>query len=221
MSDSLASRVSRLISGSMNALVDAVEGSAPEIVMEEAIREVDQAITDVKQELGRAIAKEHLANSRLAEENKSHESLSEQVKIALDEGREDLAEAAVAKIVDIEAQVPILQETIAQAHEERTELERFAQALEGRRREMQEELRQFRESRASTAGAGPGGSGGGAQTSVDKAESAFSRVLERHAGIAARAGMTDPAGAKKLAELEELSRKKQIEDRLKRFKAGT
>lgn len=219
MSDSLSSRVSRLISGSMNALVDAVEGSAPEIVMEEAIREVDQAITDVKQELGRAIAKEHLANSRLAEENKRHESLSDQVRIALDEGREDLAEAAVAKIVDIEAQVPILQETIAQAHEERTELERFAQALEGRRREMQDELRQFRESRTGTAGDGAGG--GGTQASVDKAESAFSRVLERHAGIAARAGMTDPAGAKKLAELEELSRRKQIEDRLKRFKAGT
>lgn len=38
MAESLASRVGRIVSGSLNALVAAVENAAPEAVMEEAVR---------------------------------------------------------------------------------------------------------------------------------------------------------------------------------------
>ena len=52
MAETLASRVGRLISGTANSLVDAIENAAPEIVMEQALREIDQAIDDVRAELG-------------------------------------------------------------------------------------------------------------------------------------------------------------------------
>ena len=39
MKDSLASRVSRIITGSARKIVDILESQAPEIVMEEAIHE--------------------------------------------------------------------------------------------------------------------------------------------------------------------------------------
>ena len=42
--ESIAQRVGRLVSGGFNALVDAVENTAPETVMEQAIREIDSAI---------------------------------------------------------------------------------------------------------------------------------------------------------------------------------
>ena len=44
MTDTIASRVTRVIGGSVNALLDAVENAAPEATMAQAIREVDQAI---------------------------------------------------------------------------------------------------------------------------------------------------------------------------------
>ena len=54
MSENILSRVTRLVSGSVNSIVDAVENAAPETVMREAIREVETAIDDVRAELGLA-----------------------------------------------------------------------------------------------------------------------------------------------------------------------
>ena len=73
MRERLISRVGRIISGGFNALVDAVENAAPEAVMEEAIREVDDAIDEIRAELGKVVARKHLATSKLMEENKQHE----------------------------------------------------------------------------------------------------------------------------------------------------
>ena len=97
MTDKLASRVARLISGSINAIVDAVENSAPNAVMEQAIHEVDQVIDDVRSELGKVIAAKHLASTRFKEENNRYEDLAEKIEIAVSEGRDDLAEAAISR----------------------------------------------------------------------------------------------------------------------------
>ena len=56
MSESLASRVGRIIAGGFHALVDAVENAAPESVMEQAIREIESAIADVRADLGKVEA---------------------------------------------------------------------------------------------------------------------------------------------------------------------
>ena len=106
MAENIASRVGRLISGTANMLVDSVENAAPEMVMEEANREVDRAIDDVRAELGQVLSKQHMATRRLADENTKHSELSEKIEIALKQGRDDLAEPAVAQLLDIEAQIP-------------------------------------------------------------------------------------------------------------------
>src|SRR5262245_18369637 len=51
MTDTIASRVTRVIGGSVHALLDAVEDAAPEGTMAQAIREVDQAVDEVRGEL--------------------------------------------------------------------------------------------------------------------------------------------------------------------------
>ena len=58
--------------------------------MEEAIREVDSVIDDTRAELGRVVANKHLANSRLMEENRKHDGLSENIELAVSEGRDKL-----------------------------------------------------------------------------------------------------------------------------------
>lgn len=225
MSENIAARVGRIISGTANMFVDAVENMAPEMVMAEAIREVDRAIDDVRAELGRVIASGHMATRRLADENQKHEELTDKVQVALRENREDLAEAAVAQLIDVEAQIPVLERSVAESKEAQAELERYIAALQGRKRELQEELAHFEAVTASSGGPqGPDGSaakGSKAEESVRRAEATFERVVGKATGVAGRPPMPDQATAAQRAELDELHRSNRIKERLAAFKADT
>ena len=225
MAENITARVGRIISGSLNALVDAVEGAAPDIVMEQAIREIDGAIDDVRAELGKVVATKHLANQRLMDENRRHEQLAENIELAVRESRDDLAEAAIARQLDIEAQIPVLESTIADRGVQEKELEGYISALQAKKREMNEELAQFRASQQEAAAIATSSidpatpdSTANIQARVEKAESAFSRIQERTGGVA---GSTLPnrADAAKLAELDDLARKNRIQERLTAIKS--
>lgn len=220
MSESLASRVKRLVSGSANMIVTAVESLAPEMVMEEAIREVDKAIDDVRAELGQVMTRQYHATRRLAAENKRHEELSDNIKVALNEGRDDLAEAGVEKLLDIEVQIPVLESAIGETREAQAELEGYVAALGARKREMKEELREYRAAQKDAAasggdGAGPRGSDTGRR--VEKASEAFDRAMEIGGGIGG-GDAPDRKSAAMNAELEKLARRNRINERLAEFK---
>lgn len=222
MKETLINRVGRIISGSVHSLMDSVENAAPETVLTEAIREVESAIDDIRQDLGQVVAKKHLAGTKLMEENKRHENLGEKIKIAVGENRDDLAEAAIARQFDIEAQIPVLEATLKDCNNQEKELENYLNALMARRREMNEELIQFRES-AKAAGnttllEPQSGGQDSVESRVNKAETAFDRVIERATGLPGQAGATGRKTAAQLAELEELTRKNQIQERLARIK---
>ena len=225
MKESLSSRVGRIISGGAHMLVEAVENMAPEAVMEEAVREIDGAMDEVRTEIGKNAANKHLASKRLMEENRKHEDLAAKIELALSEGREDLAEAAIAQQLDIEAQIPVLEGTVATCVEQATELEGYLDALKAKKREMVHELAEFRRSREATGdGAAAGGSTPQAtklrvEGSVERAESAFDRVLERATGAGSSSGQHGAETAAQLAELEDLSRKNRIQERLAAAKA--
>lgn len=226
MSESLTGRVGRIISGSLNALVDAVESASPETVMEQAIREVDSVVDDVRVELGRVVASKHLANKRLMDENQKHEDLAEKIALAVNEGRDDLAEAAISQQLDIEVQIPVLESTISECANKEKELESYISALQAKKREMKQELLQFKETRKETVAANPestpenvaSAGSSDADSRVEKAGSAFDRVLEKATGVPASAQPSDRSTASQLAELEELSRKNRIQERLAAIK---
>lgn len=225
MTDTIATRVGRIVSGSVNSLIDAVESMAPELVMAEAINEVDAVIDEVRAELGRVIAQKHFATTRLAEENRKHAELSGKIETALEQGREDLAETAVAQLVDIEDQVPVLETTLTQAAEKETELEGYVSALQARKREMQVELKELRAAKSEPATADGSAAispaaakSGGPQAKLERAESAFERALEKAGGIALGARAPGREDAAKLAELDAMAREKRVKDRLAQFR---
>ncbi|MDK4591654.1 PspA/IM30 family protein, partial [Kingella kingae] len=74
MSESLARRVGRLVSGGFHAVLDAAENCAPEAVMQENVRELERAIDEVRTELGKVLAQKHLTAKKLADENNQHET---------------------------------------------------------------------------------------------------------------------------------------------------
>jgi phage shock protein A len=224
MNESLTSRVGRLISGSVNALIDAVENTAPEAVMQQAINEVDGVIDEVRVELGKVIAAKHLSNTRLSEENNRYEELSGNIELAVAEGREDLAETAISKQLDIEVQIPVLEQTISDYSQREKELDNYILALQAKKREMESELRELKavqQQEAVSADANSGAamsSGKSYQRDVEKAQSAFDRVYEKAAGVPA--GRADSLqDAAQLSELEELAHKNRVQERLQAIKS--
>jgi len=222
MTDTIASRVTRVVSGSVHALLDAVENAAPEVTMAQAIREVDRVIDDVRAELGRVEASKHLATAQLNKLNTDHEQLAAQVEAALGQGREDLVRAGLEKQLNIEDQVPVLQKSLADQRDTGKELEGYIAALLAKKREMEQALRDYVSARASqTAGkgasAGPITSRGKSEDRVANAGAVFDRVLAKQTGLS---GLTSPAtgDAVKLRELQDLQRANRIEERLAQLK---
>lgn len=222
MKENITGRVSRIISGGFNAIVKAVENAAPETVMEQALREIDEAVEDVRKELGKVIANKHIANSRLGRINSKHEELSAKIELAVEANRDDLAEVAISQQFDIEAQIPILETQIAEQSRTEKELEGYIAALKGKKGEMKEDLRLFRASRKQSVASQTGvesEKGDSIAGKVSKAESAFGRVLENATGIAQDSGTTDRATATAMNELEDMSKKNRVQERLAAIKS--
>ncbi len=221
MTDTLAARVGRIVAGSAHALIDVIEGTMPDAVLQQTLREIDKAIDEVRTELGRAVAEKHLAGKRLAEQSSRHEELTSHVELALEQGREDLARAAVERQLDVEAQVPVLEATVAEAGRRETELEGYVAALSAKRREMEDAFNAMRQTRARAAeqaGADPvSGEGKGVTRRVENATGAFDRMMLREG--APGTGGVDRGLDGRVAALDKLARDHRIEERLAAIKA--
>ena len=220
MTDSIASRVTRIISGSAHALLDAVENAAPEATMSQAVREVDQVIDEVRAELGKAEAGKHLVTTQLNKLNTENEQISAQVEAALSQGREELARAGVERQINIEDQIPVLQKSLVEQQERGKELESYITALLAKKREMEQTLQEFLAARATRA-MSPAQTGGVTSTQgrVDNATSAFERILAKQTGVSGLMPGSS-ADAAKVKELQDLHRNHRIEEKLARLKAA-
>ena len=218
MKEGITSRVGRVIAGGAHKIVDLLENSAPKTVLEEAIREIDGLIYELRSELGKLVAKKHLTISRLKDENSRHQELSSKIELAIREKREDLAEVAIAKQLDIEVQIPILENTIRECTESGKKFEEYITALQAKKRQMQEEFKAYCKSQSEAnviRNSGKNSATGinKVDTKVACAESVFDRVLEKNAF-----SFCDMENESQLAELEDLSRKNRIKERLETIK---
>ncbi|MGE0700949.1 MAG: PspA/IM30 family protein, partial [Hyphomicrobiaceae bacterium] len=163
MSESLILRVKRLVSGSVNGVVDALENASPELVMREAIREIERASADIREELGSVMASRQ-QTVRLIERSKGKLiELGNRAKLAVEQGRDDLAEAAVSRQLDIKLEIPNhemrLQEFIAR----QSELDGFVAGRAARKAQLEADLSAFlrdREAAALAAGTNAGAAPG-------------------------------------------------------------
>ncbi len=222
MSESLARRVARLVSGGFHAMLDKAEDCMPEAVMQENIRELERTIDEVRTELGKVLAQKHLATKKLADENNRHEQLAGQIATALDAGREDLAKAGIAEQLDIEARLPVLEQSLADCSSQERELDAFVAALLAKKREMQAALDDWKRAQASIGGTTSGsGADSNKMAQLERAAEQngvqFNRVLQRQGGIGIAS--PDAAQAAALQELSDLGREAQIAARLAALKA--
>ncbi len=222
MSESLARRVARLVCGGFHAMLDKAEDCMPEAVMQENIRELERTIDEVRAELGKVLAQKHLATKKLADENNRHEQLGGQIASALDAGREDLAKAGIAEQLDIEARLPVLEQSLADCSSQERELDAFVAALLAKKREMQAALDDWKRVQTNTGSAAAGsGADSNKMAQLERAAEQngvqFNRVLQRQGGIGIAS--PDAAQAAALQQLSDLGREAQIAARLAALKA--
>ena len=217
MSETLSSRVGRLISGGFHSLLDKAEDLAPDVALNESVREIERAIDEVRSELGKVLAQKHLATKKLTQESNQHDILSEQIDVALSQGRDDLASVGIAEQIDIEARLPVLETTIADCVDKETELTGYINALQAKRREMLTAISDLQKVKAKSTVADISTDTTGVASRVDKTSGAFDRIMARQTGL--HLNGQDPKTLADLAELENLSRNNRIAERLAKLKA--
>ena len=221
MSETLARRVGRLVSGGFHAILDAAENLAPEAVMNENIREIERAIDEVRSELGKVLVQKHLATKKMADESNRHETLQADIQEALKSNRDDLAEIGIAEQMDIEARLPVLENTVADCAAQEKELEGFIVALQAKRREMQQAVQDWKQSQTQAATHGKGHDGSTLNQilrNTEKTANAFDRLTGRQTGL--HMAGRDPSQLAKLKDLEEVSRTNRIKERLAQLKTA-
>ena len=144
--------------------------------------------------------------------------LTEKARFALSEGREDLAEGALARQLELEEQDGKLQQAQELARAEEDKLEESLAALRDRKKQMEEALAAFQIARSE---ASLGGSD--ASTTIDRerrlenAESAFDRAMTGGGGVGFTRG--DAKAINQVAEIDTLSKRATVADRLAALKA--
>jgi phage shock protein A len=219
MAESIFARVSRLLSATVEDAVDRMEQAGGEAVMREAIREADRAIDEVRAQLESAQARRLNAARHQKMLSERVDELTGKAGFALKEGREDLAEAALSRQVDFEAQAKKLEGVQSQAREEEQRLEDGLTALQARKAQMEEALSAYLTSRreAALGGDGPSRPGRSAEKKVDAAERAFDRAMAGSDGVGlARA---DAQAINGVAEIDRLRKSATVAERLAALRA--
>ncbi|HEU0097291.1 MAG TPA: PspA/IM30 family protein [Allosphingosinicella sp.] len=220
MADSIFVRVQRVVTGGVGTALDAAERLGGTSVMRQAIRDMDSAIDKARAEGESARARRLQAAHRLQECRKQLATLKDQARFALGKGRTDLAEAAIARQLDVEGQAASLAKAESEAAAAERRLEESAAELKLRRSQMYDELRGFEAAqRAASDGEGaPGSPDSRLQRRAERAQEAFERAMEAAGGLSG--GRASPEAAAKVAELEALQKEAAIAERLAALQGG-
>src|SRR5262245_53345786 len=146
--EGILSRMGRLIAGVAHATVEKAEGVNRVAVVEQAIREIDAAAEEARADLGKARAEEHRIQSRRKEITGDIEGLNAKIRLAVSEGREDLAKAGVARQIDLESQIAALDKALADVAERIDEGQKAVQAVIAARRDADARLAELKRSEA-------------------------------------------------------------------------
>ena len=210
--DTILSRAGRLIAGIAYGAIEKAEDNNRVALVKQAIREIEQAEKEARDNLSQARAEEYRLNARRAEIERETAGLAEQIRLAIAESRDDLARAGIARQMDLEAQFEVLSKAIDENSERVDAVLTTLRAILSSLQDAQTRLGELERSEA-VADQPKAASRRGADAGLAKAARA-SRVIARATGV--------PEGVVSSPDIDELSklqRDKDIAERLARLKA--
>ncbi|MCO5131821.1 MAG: PspA/IM30 family protein [Xanthobacteraceae bacterium] len=214
MSESVFLRVRRLLSARIEDSVDAMERANSDSTMRESIREVGRAIDDVRADKERAMARRLQAARQQEMIAKKVIELTDKARFALKEGRDELAEGAVARQIELEEQARQFDQVQTAARDEEAKLEESLEALRARKRQMEEALSAFMSARTEASLGGDAGHSNkrNVERAVERAEAAFDRAMTGNGGVRFNRG--DVEAINRVAEIDGLQKQATVAERL-------
>ena len=211
MAETIFARVRRVLSASVEDAVDNLEKAGGASVMREAVREVERALEEAVSERDAVRARRLLAVRQIRMVAERGAALEDKARFALEQGREDLAEAALQRQLDLEVEAARLEERRTESEAEEQRLAECVHALDERKSQMESELAAFEAaSREAVETAAPA-SGCPGEKRADRAEAAFNRAMNNLGGATMRATGETVA---KVAEIDALQRASRVSERL-------
>lgn len=212
MPETILTRVGRIIGGLSNAALDAVEDRNPLGVAEQALREIDAVIDEVRLDLGRIKAEEHRLAARRGQLDGELTALPEKLSLAIANGREDLARSGIARQLDLESQIEAIDSSLADVAERHGATTKALQAASAARRDAEHRIALLR--RPSPKAADPLAGYGDADAARAGRLDRSLRAVDRVTGTAS--AVADPT----IEDLDRLHRDHAIEQRLAALKQG-
>jgi phage shock protein A len=189
-------------------------------MMSQSLRDLDALLDDVRHELGKISANLHLARQQHARLNQQHQTLAEHIELALAEGRDDLAQAAIARQMDIEAQLPVMDASLAELHASEQTHVGYVAALQGKKRELADTLQAYQLSRRQAVTPAGASTAPGIEHRLEQVSRGFESVYQRQTGLSLNHAQASLQQDSELQALDKLVREQQIAERLARIKAG-
>jgi chromosome segregation ATPase len=210
--EGILARMGRLLAAIASQTIDNAENSNKVALVKQAIREIDAGADEARRALGKSRAEEFRLKRRREELDAEVVSLTEKIRLAIAENREDLARAGVARQIDLESQTIALERAMDFVELEIDEQTKALQAMLGARREAETRLADLEASLLQHTPLEPGRAAPTTNMiSADRAMAAIARVT----GVPAASVLGD----KELDELDRLHREKEIAARLERIKS--
>jgi phage shock protein A len=210
--EGILARMGRLLAAIASQTIDNAESSNKVAMVKQAIREIDSGADEARYALGKSRAEEFRLKRRRDELDRETASLTEKIRLALAENREDLARAGVARQIDLESQGLALERAMDFIELEIDEQTKALQAMLGARREDEVRPADLELSLSQHAPHETGKAAAATKSiSPDRAMAAIARVT----GVPAASVLCD----NELDELDRLHREKEIAARLERIKS--
>jgi phage shock protein A len=212
--DNFLSRVGRLIAGIAYDAIEQAEGKNKLKVVSQAIREIESAENEAREALAAARVEEYRLNARRSEIEREMTDLAGKIQGAIDDSRDDLARAGLARQMDLEAQFKVLSRAIDENNEK---IEQCVTSLRAVLSALQDAEQRRADLEKSEAAAGV------PSTSTARKQggtSAAAKALRAGRAVARATGV--PAGIPFSSDIDELStlhRDKEIAARLARLKS--
>ncbi|WP_315831190.1 PspA/IM30 family protein [Bradyrhizobium prioriisuperbiae] len=214
--ETILSRVGRLISGIAHVAIDKAEDSNKTAVVQQAIREIEEAEQTARADLAQARAGDYRLKARRSEIEKDLADLATKIRTAITETRDDLAEAGIARQLDLEAQLEVLSKALADNDEVIEANVTSLHAVRSALQDAEARLADLKKSEAAAATQAMPAALRQSADSITRTERA-SRAIARTTGVPA-GGVASLQG---IDELSALHRDKEIADRLAKLKSQT
>ena len=213
--DTILSRAGRLIAGIAYGAIEKAEDNNKVALVKQAIREIEQAEKEARDSLSQARAEEYRLNARRAEIERETAVLTEQIRTAVSEHRDDLASAGIARQMDLEAQFEVLSKAIDENAERIDATLTTLRAILSSLQDAEARLAELERSEAERDPPQNDSRRGGTSNGLAKAARA-SRAVARATGVPASV-----APSPDIDELSKLHRDKEIASRLAQLKSQT